>query len=58
MLHSWQGCAAALAQWLTPLALHSRAQKLNERKKVKGIKLDKKKKDDVVVSLGPIDKIR
>ena len=25
---------------------------------MKGIKLDKKKKDDVVVSLGPIDKIR
>ena len=35
------------------------AQKLKERKKTKGIKLEKKKRDDdIVVSLGPIDKIR
>ena len=35
------------------------AQKLKERKKTKGIKLDKKKRDDdIVVSLGPLDKLR
>ena len=53
----WQ-CTAHAVQCSDSLPLHSGAQKLNERKKVKGIKLDKKKKDDVVVSLGPIDKIR
>lgn len=37
----------------------ARLQKLKERKKTKGIKLDKKKKDDdIVISLGPIDRIR
>lgn len=35
------------------------AQKLKERKKTKGIKLDKKKRDDdIVISLGPLDKLR
>jgi hypothetical protein len=39
--------------------LSSRSQKLKERKKTKGIKLDKKKRDDdIVVSLGPLDKLR
>jgi hypothetical protein len=31
---------------------------LKERKRVKGIKLDKKKKDDVLISLGPLDRVR
>jgi hypothetical protein len=36
-----------------------RLQKLNDRKKTKGIKLDRKKKDDdIVISLGPLDRVR
>lgn len=43
----------------TTLALDV-SQKLKERQKTKGIKLDKKKKpgDDIKISLGPLDAIR
>ncbi len=48
---------ATLRLTFTPSALPS--QKLKERKKTKGIKLDKKKKDDdIVISLGPLDRLR
>lgn len=44
--------AAPLPPWVS--------QKLKERQKTKGIKLEKKKKpgDDIKISLGPIDAIR
>lgn len=50
--------ASLLRHCASPSSLCLCAQKLKERKRVKGIKLDKKKKDDVLISLGPLDRVR